>query len=847
MTSNESSFERRALQLFRGVLDASPAERERLLGQACAGDEALQARVRALLAQVEESQTGFDPGAASPQGDATGLQIGAYRLLERIGRGGMGEVFRAARCDGAYEREVALKRIWSGFAPLGTAPSTERFLRERQALARLQHTGIAQLYDGGVTEAGQPWFAMELVRGEPITRWCAARAATIEQRVELMQQVCAAVDFAHRALIVHRDLKPANVLVDEAGQAKLLDFGIAKWLDEADPNQDPAQTQTLAMTPAWAAPEQREGRAVTTATDVYQLGMLLRVLLSDDLPALGQAPTRLAAAYEALCRRDATAAQRIAHERATTPERLLARLRGDLDCIVAQATAQAPPQRYRSAAALADDLQRWLEKRPVHARGDDRAYRWRRAAQRHWPALTTAVAALVLASGMAFYHFARLGDELQRTRVARDEATAAQAKAEAQRGQAEATAEYFVDLFKQARPRETTSGEVSARALMAASLDELLADRKRDPLVRASLLAANARASAYLGRDRDADRAAAAAIALWQAHPQADRETLAKTRLLRAGYLHHLQRPEEAQRELDQAIALAARIAPRDPDLRTSLQLWRANLAGEREDAATIRDAYEQVLRLTEHSLQRSLACRSHYAGLGNLAMLDIDEGRPADAERRLRRALAMIGPCGIRDQADGLILRRVLAVALIDQARLGEARTLMATALEESRAHFGATDSFLAHALFVQALLEVIERRPAAAQKLLAEVARIDDAMLPPASPMRYSRTGLGALSLIAQADHVAADKSAMDAALRGAVKALRPIVHADGSALRSGSLNERASGRFHALALAYAQCRLDASSGNREAFMVALAAAGTMRPWRTRISRDWGQRCGV
>src|SRR5687768_15932634 len=235
MISDDSSLERRALQLFRGVLHAAPAQRERLLAQACAGDEALLARVRALLAQVEESQAGFDPTAASAQGEAAGMQIGPYRLIERIGRGGMGELFRAERCDGAFELEVALKRIWNNVAPL-----TERFLRERQVLARLQHAGIAQLYDGGVTEAGQPWFAMELVRGEPITRWCAARSATIEQRVALVQQVCAAVDFAHRALIVHRDLKPANVLVDEAGQAKLLDFGIAKLLDEADPEQ--AQT-----------------------------------------------------------------------------------------------------------------------------------------------------------------------------------------------------------------------------------------------------------------------------------------------------------------------------------------------------------------------------------------------------------------------------------------------------------------------------------------------------------------------------------------------------------------------------------------------------------------------------
>lgn len=843
MTSNESSFERRALQLFRGVLDASPEERERLLGLACAGDQALHARVRALLAQVEESQTGVDPTAVSPRGYATGMQVGPYRLLERIGRGGMGEVFRAARCDGAYEREVALKRIWSGFAPLGASPLTERFLRERQALARLQHVGIAQLYDGGVTEAGQPWFAMELVRGEPITRWCAARTATIEQRVELMQQVCAAVDFAHRTLIVHRDLKPANVLVDEAGQAKLLDFGIAKWLDEAD--QDPAQTQTLAMTPAWAAPEQREGRAVTTATDVYQLGVLLRVLLSDDLPVVGPVPTRLAASYEALCRRDAPTAQRVAHQRASTPERLLARLRGDLDCIVAQATAQAPQQRYRSAAALADDLQRWLEKRPVQARGDDRAYRWRRAVQRHWPALATAAASLLVAGGMAFYHFDRLGDELQRTRIARDEASAAQARAEAQRGQAEATAEYFVDLFKQARPRETTSGEVSARALMAASLEELLADRKRDPLVRASLLAANGRAASYLGRDADAERAAGAAIALWQAHPQADRETLVKTRWRRVGYLHHLQRDDEAERELQRAIAQAARIVPRDPDLRTHLELARANLASQREDTAMARDAYAEVLRLTLPSLQRPPACRAHYGALANLAMLDIDEHRPVEAERRLRRAFAMIGPCGIRDRADGLILRRVLVVALIDQARLAEARSLMHEVLRESRAHFGATDPFLAHALFVQALLEVIERRPEAAQALFVELARIDDAVLPPSGPKRDAGIGLRALASIARADRAQADEREAAARLREAVRALRPIVRHDQASERTLSANDRASARFHALALSYAQCRLEPSAPTRADFATAQAAAGTMRPWRSRLVAEWGQRC--
>ncbi|MGO1003209.1 protein kinase domain-containing protein [Lysobacter sp. CA196] len=833
----DDAFERRALQLFRQALDLSPDQRDEVLARACIGDMPLLARVQALLAQVNESEVDSDPASASPQDAASAMTLGPYRLLERIGRGGMGEVFRAERCDGAFEREVALKRIWNNFAPL-----TERFLRERQVLARLQHAGIAQLYDGGVTEAGQPWFAMELVRGEPITRWCAVRSATIEQRVALVRQVCAAVDFAHRALIVHRDLKPANVLVDDAGQAKLLDFGIAKWLDEADPEQ----AQTLAMTPAWAAPEQRDGRPVTTATDVYQLGMLLRVLLSDDLPALGSVPTRLAQAFDALRERDAAGAQAVARERAATPERLLNRLRGDLDCIVAQATALAPQERYRSAAALADDLQRWLEQRPVQARGDDRVYRWRRTLRRHWPTLTAATAMLLLASGMAIYHFARLGDELERTRVARDQAAAAQTRAEAQREQAAATAEYFVDLFKQARPRETTSGEVSARALMAASLEELMADRKRDPLVRASLLAANARASSYLGREPDAERAAAAAIALWQAHPDADRETLIKTRWRRVGYLHHLQRDDEAERELRIAIAQAARIVPRDPDLRTNLELARANLASSREDTGAARSAYAEVLRLTAPALQRPPACRAHYGALANLAMLDIDEHRPVEAERRLRRAFAMIGPCGIRDRADGLILRRVLAVALIDQARLAEARSLMNEVLRESRAHFGATDSFLAHAVFVQALLEVIERRPQAAQPLFVELSRIDEATLPPTSPRRHAGAGLRALALIAGADRMRSGDVEAVNALHEAVRALQAIVRHDTAATQKFSANERASLRFHALALAYAQCRLDSSSPARANFAVARTAAGAMRPWRTRLGEEWHRRCG-
>ncbi|MEI2457129.1 serine/threonine-protein kinase [Lysobacter firmicutimachus] len=841
MSAASDDFERQALLELRALLDTDPARRA--AGIEAIADPALRVRVAALLAQATGGTTAAQGGEADSDPIGPGHRLGPYRVLERIGRGGMGEVFRAKRCDGAFEREVALKCIWGGLAPLA-----ERFQRERELLAQLQHPGIARLYDGGVAGDGRPWFAMELVRGAPITEWCDAREAALEQRAELLSQVCAAVDAAHRALIVHRDLKPANVLVDEDGRVKLLDFGIAKQLQPDAGEQAP----TLAMTPAWAAPEQRDGRPITTATDVYQLGRLLRALLIGVPAATDIGGPRVAAAYRALRRRDPQAALRLAAARATTPARLQARLRGDLDCIAARACAEEPAQRYRSAAALAEDLQRWLARRPVAVRGEDRLYRLRRLLRRQWPAFAASAAGLALAVAGGVYHLQRLDRELVRTRTARDAATAAQGRAEAQRERAEATAEYFVDLFKQARPRQTDGGEVSARELLSASLEQLLSDRERDPRARASLLAANARAWATLGRMREADRAAAAAIGLMQTDPGADAETLIKTRMRRIGYLHHLQRSDRAQQELDAALALAAKRPSRDPELGTQLQLWRANLASERDDAPTARDAYGQVLKLTAAALQRPAACRLHYGALGNLAMLDIDQHRPADAERRLRRALEMIGPCGIRDRADGLILRRVLTVALIDQARMAEARALADDVAAQSRAHFGADDSFLRHALYVQALVELADGRVDAALTRLPEVIRGDAAHLPAQAPARRDALGLQALAWIARADAGEPGASAMAmsdavpgaaaaADLAAAVRVLSAV-----STDAPGTPSDPAA-RFHALALAYAQCRRRPSTSQHEAFAAALRAVGELRPWRARLSRDWSRRCGT
>ncbi len=456
-----TELDREALHLLRLALDTEPTAREALIAQHTDAPE-LVARVRELLARVDEDEV---RAVAEPVDDA-GLMIGPYRVLRRIGRGGMGEVFLAERADGAWQREVALKRIWGGFSPL-----TDRFLRERQVLARLQHPHIAQLLDGGVSAQGQPWFAMEHVRGEAITRWCDARQADLETRVALLCQVCEAVQFAHAHLVVHRDIKPANVLVGDDSQAKLLDFGIAKLLDDVDP----AQTQTLAMTPAWASPEQVRGDPVGTASDVYQLGLLLHALLigapPDRIATGGQqvAPVRIAATWAALQRADADTAATIAAARGLTPARLGARLRHDLDAIVDCATANDPRERYKTAEALREDLQRWLSHLPVQARQGRAGYRVRKFVQRN-PAATalSAMLALVVA-GAGVFGWQRLQAE------------------RAQFRRAESTVAFMRDIFVGTTPDKTNGASVTAEQLLDRASGRLQDKSDLDAISRAYL------------------------------------------------------------------------------------------------------------------------------------------------------------------------------------------------------------------------------------------------------------------------------------------------------------------------------------------------------------------------
>lgn len=383
--------------LFDLVADLPPAEQEARLRTECDGDNELFAQLLALL-NHDRSRGGRIAGIIEALGQIdppeeirlAGRRIGAYRIVREIGRGGMGVVFEAVRDDDEFSKRVALKvSTRAAYAP----EFLQRFRDERQILARLEHPHIARLLDGGTTEEQIPFFVMEFVEGTPIHEYAATHSLPLASRLRLFLQVCDAVEYAHQNLIIHRDLKPANILV--AGDSvRLLDFGIAKLADETGASS--TSTGFAAGTPDYCSPEQIRGQPVTTRTDVYSLGLILFELLTGERAqkADTSSPVTL---DRSICESATTPPSAVVMARG---EKALARaLRGDIDTIVLTAVQKDPSRRYASAAALADDLRRHLEARPIRARQDSTWYRAARFARRHWMPLAASVLLLVTLIG----------------------------------------------------------------------------------------------------------------------------------------------------------------------------------------------------------------------------------------------------------------------------------------------------------------------------------------------------------------------------------------------------------------------------------------------------------------
>jgi serine/threonine protein kinase/tetratricopeptide (TPR) repeat protein len=395
--------------LFDALLDADEAGRAELVRQvrhdapALADDlVALLSRHQALLNGSFLDDAGGGAAWLTPQ-PVAGQTVGSYTLERPLGRGGMGSVWLARRSDGRYQGEVAIK--FMDLTLLGRG-GLERFEREGSLLARLAHPSIVRLMDAGVTTGGQPYLALEYVEGEPIDDYCDARSLAVPSRLRLFLDVLAAVGHAHANLVLHRDLKPSNILVTAAGEVKLLDFGIARLIEDAAPATVAATQVGRAFTPEFAAPEQLRGEDVTTATDVYALGVLLYLLLAGRHPYVrpGQTPfDRQQAALTAdpppLSEAAARAGADVATRRATTPSRLVRQLRGDLDNIVAKALEKPPADRYATVPAYADDVRRHLEDQPVVARAATWRYRARKFLRRHRPMVAAAAVVLVVLLG----------------------------------------------------------------------------------------------------------------------------------------------------------------------------------------------------------------------------------------------------------------------------------------------------------------------------------------------------------------------------------------------------------------------------------------------------------------
>lgn len=490
-------------RIYHEALEQPIDTRADWVEQRCAHRPELIERVTALLryADADESWPSLAMAVRQELVDALenaspafpgGGRIGPYRVIEELGRGGMGRVFLAERED--VGKQVAIKVV---HGILASPDRARRFRLEQRVLARLDHPGIVPLIDVGATDEDLPFFVMERIGGIPITRWVEQMDATLEQRLDLMLEVCGAVQYAHRNLVVHRDIKPSNVLVTDDGRPKLLDFGVAKLLDD-DVDAGVTETEARIFTLAYAAPEQLSGEPITTATDVYQLGVLLYEMLAG-VPPFEVSTLAPAEAYHVITTAEPRPPSRVqarppggsastAESRPT--DRLRRRTRGDVDRIVLKCLEKDPSHRYASVEALAGDLRRFLEGRPITARPGGVLYRSRKFVRRH-RMLSAACAVALLYAGTV---------SVQNRAIAK-----AGERAEREAATARRVADFLVTLFARADPRQAAADTVSVLHLVETAADQVRDDLALDAEIRASIQETLGRVYFELGRYTAAD------------------------------------------------------------------------------------------------------------------------------------------------------------------------------------------------------------------------------------------------------------------------------------------------------------------------------------------------------
>ncbi|MEM9181520.1 MAG: tetratricopeptide repeat protein [Pseudomonadota bacterium] len=776
--------------IYHEVVDLPPDLRSEALARACGEDAGLRAELERLLAADDDDSPLDRPPAQLFElaANLEGRDIGPWRLDQELGRGGMGAVYLAHREDGAYRQQVAIKFM----ARHRDEDARRRFLTERALLARLDHPCIARLIDAGETPDQMPYLVMEYVDGTTCDRWCQAPSRTTRERLELFKKICEAVQFAHQNLVVHRDLKPGNVLVTQDGQPKLLDFGIARPLNEGS---DGTVTRH-AMTPDFASPEQVRGDQVTTVSDVYSLGVLLYVTLSGVKP-YSLADAALAQVVKSICDDEPPLPSQAASGR------LAERLTGDLDAIVSRAMAKRPAERYGSAQELADDISRHLNDLPVTARRPSRMYRLGRFVRRHRLGVTagvTAALALIVLSGSLFFQGRQL--------------SAALVQSEAQTRRSNAAFEFLADLLLQADPETSQGNPLTVAQVLDQGAQRLVTRFEDEPLLKSELAQTVGQVYLHLGELSAAEEffqqalavdpespAALAGMALVQdgrgdpaAGEQLQRQVieilsetgdsgaLAEARLRLAALLQAQSKLGAAEEEMTAALATprvdplaAARarirlgslrwaqgdIAESAQQYREALATFRDQLGDQHHETARARFALASALHrqgeyaLAETNYRQSLVTREGIYGpdhplvarvLEGLGGLLYDAGRAEESLPVSRRALAIQQALHGEEAPRTALALNNLALAEHDLGRFALAMDHYQQALSINRTTYGPRHARVAANQNNVGLIHLDLGEPEAALQPFGEALTIHQEILPDDHPaLAYSAHFLG------------------------------------------------------------------------------------------------------
>ena len=760
------------------ALEIPPEQRATWLASLRTQDAALAADLQTLLDEHEVVHKShflehaiLESGAVLTQ-SLTGQVVGAYRLLELIGQGGTGSVWLAERCDGRFKGRAAVKLL--NIALIGRA-GEERFSREGTFLARLRHPGIAHLIDAGVSASGQPYLVLEHVDGQSIDRYCDEHALGIEARLRLFLDVLDVVAHAHANLVVHRDIKPPNVLVSRDGQVKLLDFGIAKLLernvewDTTASGRMSALTREggAALTPEYAAPEQVSGGTITTATDVFALGVLLYILLSGQHPAgsavqtpatlihaiIDTEPRRVSDAVVGPAETQA-ALTRHALQCGTTSTRLRRALRGDLDTIVAKALKKKPVERYAAVTALADDIRRFLNHEPISTRPDTLRYRTARFVQRHVRGVTMSAAVVLLLGGSTAFQMSRLATERDR---AQREATKAAKVSEVLSG---------ILLGADPVANRGTPGGVTVRGLLDAGAEQAQRQLAGHDEAQAEILTILGRLYRRFGVYDKAQRLLEQALESGRNVFGPEHVRVAQTLNDLGAMLIEKADYANAERHLAQALVMRRKLLGSEhadvavtlvelgrvyedlgsneraePLLREALAIRQKALGDDHRETAVSLSAVASVLRLrgdlagAEFLLRRCLEVNLKTRGpdhpnsgmtLHDLGLIAATRGDLPSALSLFRRALEIHRKAYGNEHPTVAVALNSIARVLRLQRRHNEAAAALQEAVAMSRPTLGDDHQLVAIYTINLASVQLARHEPASAEALLREGLRI-------------------------------------------------------------------------------------------------------------------------